>query len=140
MATGKKEMAKKTISLRPSCSEDTFANMLAGEFNDNERAAGNGESLLLFSRKNAMLGSLPWTISPRRAGHRRGAPQHSLHILQRGLVRKFRQDPHADIRAHRTTAQKPQNSQQKPAKPKRASLPTNMHAKPHHTMYPAHRQ
>jgi hypothetical protein len=140
MAAGKKEMANKTISLRPSCSKDTSTSMLVGEFNDSERAAGNGESLLLFSRKNAMLGSLPWTSSPRSAGQRRGAPQHSLHILRRGFVRKFRPDPHAGIRAHRTTAKKPQNSQQKPAKPKRASLPAAMHAKPYHIMSPAQRQ
>ena len=89
MAAGKKEMANKTISLRPSSSKDTFASMLAREFNDNERAAGNGESLLLFSRKNAMLGSLPWTSSLRKVGLRRGAPRHSLQSQQRGFVRQF---------------------------------------------------
>jgi hypothetical protein len=35
-------MEEKSISLRPSCSKDTFASELAGEFNDNERASGNG--------------------------------------------------------------------------------------------------
>jgi len=72
MAAGKKEMANKTLSLRPSCSKDTFASMLAEEFNDIDRTAGTGDILFLFSRKNAMLGSLPWMSSPRRAGPRRG--------------------------------------------------------------------
>ena len=103
-------MARKTVSLRPSSSKDTFASMLAREFNDNERSAGNGASLLLFSRKNAMLGSLPWTSSLRRVGLRRGAPRHSLQSQQRGFVRQFGKGPHADIRAHRTTAKIAKNN------------------------------
>ena len=102
MGSTKKKMVNKTFSRRLSSSKDTSTSML-GEvmITEREQTTGIGECHP-FLRKNAHSGPIPSTDSLRRAGPRRGNPQHFV-VRHRGMVKQLwrgLQDPNA----HRPTA------------------------------------
>ena len=112
MGSTKKKMVNKTFSRRLSSSKDTFTSIL-GEVMITEREQTTGISQRHpFLRTNAHSGPIPSTDSLRRAGPRRGNPQHFV-VRHRGMVKQLwrgLQDPNA----HRPTAKiAKSNSEQK---------------------------
>ena len=127
MGSEKKKIVNKNFSRQPSNSKDASTSLL-GEvmITEREQTTGIGERHP-FLRTNAHSGPIPWTDSLRRAGPRRGNPQHFVR-QHRGMVRQLWQGILADTKAHRPTAKIAKNNSKHRTNPMHMCLGAHVHA------------